>query len=326
MSRWRWLKQWLGVSEQRWTRGPNEEVRPAKTAWDWLQLFIVPLALAVIGYFFNHAESVRDRHREDTRANQAQFIADENRRDQVLQDYLVRMADLVLERRLRGRKYNRDARGVARTLTLTALRRLDGKRKGEVVRYLADSALIDGPGVPIVALTDADLRGAVLTGARLGGVVFDAADLRGAKFDGTALSALRFEGARLARASFTGAVLEGVGFAAADLAHASFRGVRVDNARSYSGRIERVSFAGACLSGATFEGADVRQARFAHAEGVHVNFERARVTTSGLAGAKFTDSALGRAQTPALPRGWSTHGAALTPEERRTLCAAVSRK
>ena len=41
--------RWLGLTEQRWTKGPNEEVRPAKTAWDWLQLLIVPALMHLIG-------------------------------------------------------------------------------------------------------------------------------------------------------------------------------------------------------------------------------------------------------------------------------------
>lgn len=311
---------WLGISERRWTKAPNEEVRPAKTAWDWMQLLIVPIALAGIGYLFNHAESARDRKREDARARQAQFIAAENRRDQVLQDYLAKMDDLVLERRLRESRPASDVRGVARTLTLTALRRLDGKRKGEVVRFLADSRLIDGPGTPTVRLIDADLRRVVLTGARIRDVVFDAADLRNAKFGGTALDSVRFEGARLDGASFPRAILVGVAFTGAGLKHASFRDARMDSARTFVGALEPVSFEGACLSGATFAGADARRARFAEAEGLHVNFDRARVTPTGLDGAKLADSALGTARTPALPKGWTSRGAPLTPDERRNLC------
>jgi uncharacterized protein YjbI with pentapeptide repeats len=285
-----------------------------------MQLLIVPIALAGIGYLFNHAESTRDRKREDARATQAQFIAAENRRDQVLQDYLARMDDLVLDRRLRESRPSSDVRGVARTLTLTALRRLDGKRKGEVVRFLTDAHLIEGPGTPTVGLIDADLRRAVLTGARLRDVVFDAADLRNARFAGSALSSVRFEGARLEGASFPRAILEGVAFTGAGLEHASFRDTRMGRARTYVGSLEPVSFEGACLSGATFAGSDARSARFADAEGLHVSFDHARVTPTGLAGAKFADSALGRARTPALPKGWTKRGAPLTPDERRNLC------
>jgi uncharacterized protein YjbI with pentapeptide repeats len=312
------------VSEQRWTKSPNEEVRPAKTGWDWLQLLIVPIALAGIGYLLNHAENARDRSREDARAIQAQFIAAENRRDQLLQDYLTRMGDLVLDRRLRESKPGSAVRGVARTLTLTALRRLDGRRKGEVVRFLADSKLVYGPGTPIVTLRDADLRRVVLKGARLRDVVFDAADLRGANFGGASLDVVRFQGSRLERASFTGATLVGVAFTAAELQQASFRRARMEPALTYRGDLAPVGFQGACLSGATFDEADARSARFGLAEGVHVSFGRARLTPAALDGAKLADSELGRARTTALPDGWTKRGAAIPPRARRVLCASTT--
>jgi len=310
------------VSERRWTKEPNEEVRSAKTAWDWLQLLIVPIALAGIGYLFNHAENTRDRHREDARANQAQFIAAENRRDQVLQDYVSKIDDLVLARRLRQSTETSDLRSVARTLTLTALRRLDGKRKGEVVRFLADAELINGPGSPVVELGDADLRGVVLSDASLSETVFDSADLRRANFRGSALDSVQFKYARLERASFAGATLHGVAFTVAGLEHASFRDARMGNALSVQrGAPVPVVFQGACLSDADFDGSDARVARLGGAQGVRVSFDHARLTAASLDGAELGDSALGGAVTRALPKGWTKHGVPLTAHERRKLCA-----
>jgi hypothetical protein len=34
--------RWLGIREERWAKGPNEEIRPAKTAWDVLQAAVIP--------------------------------------------------------------------------------------------------------------------------------------------------------------------------------------------------------------------------------------------------------------------------------------------
>src|SRR5688572_638049 len=42
-----------------------------KTVWDLLQLLIVPLALAVIGFFFTMQQDTRQQHIEDQRAEQA---------------------------------------------------------------------------------------------------------------------------------------------------------------------------------------------------------------------------------------------------------------
>jgi len=44
---------WLGVAERRWKKSADEGVQPSsKTAWDWLQLLIVPAMLAGIAILF----------------------------------------------------------------------------------------------------------------------------------------------------------------------------------------------------------------------------------------------------------------------------------
>jgi hypothetical protein len=50
-----------GLKEKRWEKAPNEEVRPAKTAWDVLQLLIVPVMLVLIALYFNASQASRDR-------------------------------------------------------------------------------------------------------------------------------------------------------------------------------------------------------------------------------------------------------------------------
>jgi uncharacterized protein YjbI with pentapeptide repeats len=98
---------------------------------------------------------------------------------------------------------------VARTATLTAVRRLDGRRKGEVIRFLAEAGLLNYPIAegdadlhhPIVNLADADLHGANLANARLHNVTLDG-DLRGARFDNANMERVSFAGADLRGASF----------------------------------------------------------------------------------------------------------------------------
>src|SRR5919112_4433077 len=48
-----------------------------KTVWDLLQLLIVPLALAVIGFLFTMQQDQRQQQIEDQRAQQAQKIEDQ---------------------------------------------------------------------------------------------------------------------------------------------------------------------------------------------------------------------------------------------------------
>ena len=170
--------EWTGFAERR--RG--DEVLPARTLWDWLQLLVVPLALAAVAVLFNQWQSDREQRREDRRAAEVR-VADRNRaaraeraaadaaRNDALRRYLDAMSELMLDRQLLKRPKldapNIDApNNVARTLTLTTLRQLDGERKGEVVRFLAQAGLLEGDRSSArVVLEDADLRGAKLSGA-----------------------------------------------------------------------------------------------------------------------------------------------------------------
>jgi hypothetical protein len=191
------------------TKESNEELRPAKTLWDWLQLVAVPLALAVLAIVFNNWQSGRDAKREEASASLERAIAREARLDAVLQKYLSQLSNLVLDHALLTSREGSNVREVARTLTLAAIRRLDGSRKGEVVRYLTDTGLIAGRtaarhhgfdsfklGPPIIGLADADLRHANLRNLVIDNASLSGADLRGANFDGAEISDVDFTSTR----------------------------------------------------------------------------------------------------------------------------------
>jgi hypothetical protein len=281
---------WLGVGERRWKKSPNEEVQPAKTAWDFLQLLIVPAILVAIALAFNASQASRDRSREDRRIREDRALADAARKDAILDAYLAKMSGLILERDLTSAKEGSAVRQVARTATLTTLRRLDGTRKGEVVRFLYEARLLHTRGrdgvfpPPVINLEGADLRGVDLTEASLevddliespttSSVILDG-DLRDAKFDRAHLNQVSFgrpfaigpltinlRGASFNRSvifdtSFYLVDLRGVSFKKAslynvDFAYSDVRGAVFDKALIVRG----TGFVATCLTNASFAGA-----------------------------------------------------------------------
>jgi uncharacterized protein YjbI with pentapeptide repeats len=205
-----------------------------KTVWDWLQLLLVPLVLAVIAIGFNFLQSDREQEREDARQLRELAIAraarNEEARSGALTDYLQQMSDLTLEHRLTSHP-SKDVALLARNLTLTALRRLDGQRKAQVIQFLADAGLLRGVHKPIISLYHADLRNLSLRTGELGifGLEKDAwtslvgADLRHADFRGATLDGIRFDWADLRGADFTDAVLVFADYSYACLTNTSFR-------------------------------------------------------------------------------------------------------
>ena len=196
-----------------------------KTLWDWLQLLIVPLVLALAAFALNAAQADRDRAQDARQAAQERLAAEDGAREDTLRGYLQQVSDLITHEGLASRGADREVRTLARTLTLTTLRRLDGERKTLVVRFLLEAGLINQTSVwtktadglvpfptrgPQIPLAGADVRGIVMTGLlpRSSGpnargrfemttASFRAADLRGADFRAMNLVGAEFDEADL---------------------------------------------------------------------------------------------------------------------------------
>ena len=64
---------------------PNEQYRPAKTLWDLLQLLIVPVVLAVLGYYFTRTNSNSQDRAARIRADQDRDTTINNQQETELQ-------------------------------------------------------------------------------------------------------------------------------------------------------------------------------------------------------------------------------------------------
>jgi len=294
--------------------------RPAKTVWDWLQLLGIPVALAALAFLLNSAQSRRDQQREDQRASQARVLATDAERESTLGTYLARMSDLTLDRGLLHSKPRADVREVARTATLTAVRRLDGARKGLVVRFLAEARLItrheggtDGLlRVASADLTRADLRAAKLSGVDLSDGNFRAANLSdadlvqadlnnasliGADLSYADLAAADLTNAKLDRADLTGADFLGTDLTSAELRMAHLREAHLGNSNLSWANLMEADLSGAHLilarlTNATLTGADLSRADLSHADLSHAEVSEADLRGASLDGANLTGANL----------------------------------
>jgi uncharacterized protein YjbI with pentapeptide repeats len=150
---------------------------------------------------------------------------DQRSQDAALQAYFDQMGDLLTDHMLIGTD-REDIRQLARAQTLTVLARLNGRRKGALVRFLYGAGLIKRVK-KVVRLNDADLQFTHLRGANLSGANFTRADLSGAKLSGANLSGADFRLAKLIGADLRRADLRGANLGAADLRDADLRGATV---------------------------------------------------------------------------------------------------
>ncbi len=285
--------QWTGFGESVQTKPDNQEIQPRKTLWDWLQLFIVPLALAAIGLWFSAQQDAHQQQIEEKRAQSERQIEKQRAQDAALQAYLDQMSQLMLGGNLRDSEEDSEVRTLARARTRTVLTRLDGNRKGSVVQFLYEADLIN-KNHPVVSLSDvrlsgADLSGADLSGADLSGVELSDADLS----DGADLSDADLSGANLRKADLGGANLSGADLGGAELQLAVLSGADLIGA-DLSG--------GANLSGADLSGADF----------IDANLSDTYLNQADLSGANLLGADLGVSEEELDEQAKTLKGATMT--------------
>ena len=155
-----WIGYWaiFPNNSPAWTGfGPyDEEIlgSRAKTLWDWLDLLLVPILLALGAWLL----SQMDKETEET-------VEADRQKQNLLNTYFNQMTELLLKHDLRSSNPGDEVRNVGRTRTLSVLRGLDPVRKTEVLQFLYESQLISKE--PIIRLTGANLRDAKLDSAVL---------------------------------------------------------------------------------------------------------------------------------------------------------------
>jgi uncharacterized protein YjbI with pentapeptide repeats len=249
-----------------------------KTGWEWLELLVVPLMLALITVVFTWQQNVRQNELEEQRTRQAlkiegqraeaeRELADQRAQDATLQAYFDRMSGLLLEEALRQSEEDSDVRRLARARTLVVLDTLDSARQNRVLRFLEETELIQARPPnrpPIISLKYASLRDFTLIGQQL---------LRD-----TDLTQAGLTGAELSEAH-----LQGTNLSLAHLGSANLRGAYLNHAK----------LNGAYLYDTDLRGADMRGADLSDAEG---SFESgARMIRTRLTGADLTGADLGGA-------------------------------
>jgi uncharacterized protein YjbI with pentapeptide repeats len=214
-----------------------------KQFWDYLDLLIVPAALALGVYWLNRRQNERDQQAEDAQQERALAVESQRAQDEALQAYLDQMAQLLIEHPLRRASPGDALSTVARARTLTVLGRLGSSQKRSVLQFLHESRLIERRN--IISLAQADLRGADLRGADLSRADLSRADLSGAILSGAILT-----GAYLSRADLREAILYRAILREADLGWANLSGTDLGGAYLSRADLSRAVLRGADLSAA----------------------------------------------------------------------------
>jgi uncharacterized protein YjbI with pentapeptide repeats len=201
---------WTGFSA---APGTPAEARDAKNLWDWLDLLIVPIALALGAYFL-----------ENTRQSANRKVETDRQRQQTLEDCINKISELSLSSAFG--QIGSPGRNLARTRVLTALKVLDGGRKSQLLQFLYELGLISNK--PIIILTgadfsDAELDEASLTAATIHGAYFTRASIKKSNLDNASLIGCDFSDADFSDARLTGTNLTLAQFARTNFSRAALK-------------------------------------------------------------------------------------------------------
>jgi hypothetical protein len=195
---------WTGLGSY---TAPTKDInfQRGKTLWDWMQLLIIPVMLAIAGFWLNQIQKSREQRTTQQQAELEFELTRDNQRENLLQAYMDNMSELLLEKKLRESSQGEEVRKIARVRTLAVLHSLDRRRKRRVLQFLYELSLISKDNL-IVGLTgadlqDADLHIAILKKAALKRTYLSKADLRGAN-----LSEADLSGADLSEANLKDAI------------------------------------------------------------------------------------------------------------------------
>ena len=316
-------KQLLPTLQRFWTWTELGGKKP----WDYLELLVVPLFLALATLYISDQSSRSQKKADIARASQEklaaqsesekdQKLANQRYRQNALESYLDDMTSLI-EKGLLDETKNKQLKTIARARTITTLKILDGESNRMVIEFLRTAGLIgefDIASPPPVTLSGADLKGADLAGVNLsrlslGSSLFQGADLSGAYLNFSSMREVNFNGANLSGAiirgsDLTDAQLENTNLSKANLqgsnlAFSNLRNANLSNAYLRGGGSRPLAKdyindkppEPAKLFGANLTNADLRGA----------NLSEVDLTQAGLSGANLQSANLRDASIPELP-------------------------
>ncbi len=298
---WDWTGFNGGYSKVTITNTPQgtttlTEKPPGRTLWDLLQLLIVPIMLAIGGFWLNQIQKSREEKTAKQRAEDEQKIATDNQREAALQAYIDKLSELLLKGHLSELKPEyEEVRKIARVRTLTVLHRLDGARKGSVLQFLHEAGLLD-KDKPIVDLDGANLNETNLSEVNLSKANLRGVDLKGANLWRANLWRVDLSKANLNEADFRGAYLGEANLSittliGADLGHANLTGANLQDTT---------------LTGANLQVADLSEVNLSIATLTNAILTDAILSGANLRGAKVAQEQLEKASSLAeatMPNG-----------------------
>ncbi len=250
----------------------------AKTVWDWAELLLVPLVLALGGYWFQQRREREARILEERQRQESHKLEAERMNDAVTQAYLDQMTQLLLHEGLRTSENEAEVRSVARARTLTALRVLDASRKATIVQFLYEAGLITASKWPVDAFgfiiahsscepaSSRSEEGAYVEALQRAGIAGETMKLRSKKPREKVGIVVDLSGADLTGVNLAGCDLDGISLSGTNLSGANFAGANLTGASLIRANLTAVNFAATNLTWSDLVCAELKKTNFSDAD------------------------------------------------------------
>lgn len=227
---------WVGVVEYSFDNNQPNQIEGTKSLWDWMELLLVPLALAVAGIWFTHVQKEADLQ-----------IALEKQRQNILDNYFDKMTELILEKNLWTGK-DPHVKNLAKARTLTVLRNLDNQRNQQVIQFLQETDLVGKNS--IIDFSNSNLDGVQLQNANLRNINFEYSSLIRANFSDANMIYANLQFSDLKEANFQNAIMSKANLQFTNLENASLK------CHLFAAKLQSANLQGSDLSDAVLENAE----------------------------------------------------------------------
>lgn len=252
-------KQLLPTLQRFWTWTELGGKKP----WDYLELLVVPLFLALATLYISDQSARSQKKADIARATQEklaaqlesekdQELANQRYRQNALESYLDNMT-LLIEKGLFDETKNKQLKTIAKARTITTLKILDGESNRIVVEFLWTAELI-GNKFGFASSAPVNLSGAELKGADLAGVLFSRLNLGSSFFQGANLSQAYLSLSSMREVNFNGANLSGAIIRGSDLTEAQLENANLSNANLQGSNLKDSNLRNANLTNAYLRG------------------------------------------------------------------------
>lgn len=233
------------------------ESKPNKTiAVEWVQAIGTIAVSLVLGIFTCfQTETANQARRQEAK------LAEDNQQHEIMSDYFEQMSKLMIEKGLMSSDRTPEVELAARAITLNAANRLDGERKGQLLKLLYEADLIGRCAFnSSAAKSTGECKPNIfsLEDAKLDKVTYDRPlFLQGVNLDGARLSEAKLQKIVLDKAEMNNVNLRGADLEEAFLNDAQLKGARLERTNLSGAKLLRANLAGADLRGADLRGADL---------------------------------------------------------------------